>query len=125
MAKGLAREGFDRDLRHGEAREDAFVHVLLRSRVEIKSDGKCRETGNVFIEYQQKGRPSGIAVSTAGLWAIEVDDTVWVVLPTERIKALARLAVQQGRKKFGGDGDQYLGALVPVEWLVRPVRPTP
>jgi hypothetical protein len=123
VTDGLAREGFDRDLRHGEAREDAFVHVLLRSRVEVKSDGQCQRTGNVFIEYKQKGRPSGIATTEAHWYAIEVLTEHWVLVPTDSLKHLTRRAIKENRTKHGGDNDQYLGALVPVEWLVRPLRP--
>lgn len=47
---------FDKDLRFGEAREDAFVHVLLKSKVEHKTDRKCPETGNVAVEFEQRCR---------------------------------------------------------------------
>ncbi len=118
MAKGLARSGFDIDLRDGQAREDAFVHVFLKARVEHKSDEKCRYTGNLFVEYEQHGRPSGIAVTEADWWATEFDDDSWVIIPTERMKELARRAVQEGRAAAGGDDDNYKGALVPIEWVV-------
>ncbi len=124
MTDGVAREGFDIDLRHGEAREQAFVHVVLRARVEHKSDGACRHTGNVFVEYRQKGRPSGISLTEADWYAFEVDDNVWVFLPTARLRALVKLAGQQGRTAPGGDFNQYMGALIPREWLIEPLAPT-
>lgn len=123
MSSGLARQGFDLDLRHGEAREGALVHELLRSRVEVKSDGQARRTGQVFVEYADRGRPSGIAVTTAARWAFEVDDDHWVIVPTERVREAARRALREGRRAVGGDFDRCDGALVPVEWLVR--KPTP
>lgn len=122
MSEGLAREGFDKDLAFGESRESAFVEAITRARVEIKSDQKARVTGNVFIEYRQKGRPSGISTSVAEWWAIEVDDDAWFVIRTSRLRALARRALETGRRSHGGDGNQYEGALVPVEWLGRPWR---
>lgn len=72
MADGLAGEGFDVDLRYGQAREDALVQVFLRSRVEVKSDRQAARTGNVFVEFKQKGRPSGLAVTMADWWAFEL-----------------------------------------------------
>src|SRR3954453_15363385 len=45
MSEGLAREGWDLDLRHGASRENALVHLLLRSHVEVKSDGLAAQTG--------------------------------------------------------------------------------
>lgn len=123
MTQGLARAGFDIDLRHGEAGEQAFVHVFLKAKVEHKRDDKCRVTGNVFIEYKQKGRPSGIAVTTANWWAIEYDEECWVIVPTDRLKALARQAAKEPRRLVkGGDNNLYDGVLVPIEWLVRPFK---
>lgn len=123
MSEGLAREGFDIDLRHGEAREDAFVHVFLKARVEHKSDDKCRKTGNLFVEFRQKGRPSGIQTTTADWWAFEYDRDCWLIVPTERLKAVARQAYKEGRIARGGDYNNYEGILVPIEWLVCPWRP--
>jgi len=118
MAIELARAGFDLDLRHGEAREDALVHTLLRSRVEVKSDGACRRTGNLFVEYRQAGRPSGISVTTAERWAFEYDDDCWLVVPTSVVRDMARRALAEERRVLGGDFDRSEGALVPIRWLV-------
>jgi hypothetical protein len=116
MSDGLAREGFDMDLAHGEARETAFVQALQSCHVEHKSDQKVRVTGNVFVEYRQKGRPSGIATTEAEWYAIEYADDAWIVVRTSLLKALARRAP----KRHGGDFNQYEGALVPITHLIRP-----
>lgn len=113
---------FDKDLRFGEAREDAFVHVLLRSRVEHKRDRKCAFTGNVAVEYEQRFadgdiRPSGIAVSRAGFYAIEYDAEHWLLLPLEALKELAREAIRQERDRWIGDGENHHNALIPFEWF--------
>ena len=118
MAVHLARAGFDLDLRHGEAREDALVHAMLGTHVEVKSDGRCRYTGNVFVEFRHRGRPSGLATTTAERWAIEYDDDAWLIVPTDRVRDLARRALAEERRALGGDEDQSEGALVPVRWFV-------
>src|SRR3954454_12200058 len=117
MSEGLAREGFDVDLRHGLARENALVHLLLRAHVEVKSDGRCAETGRLFIEYRHNGRPSGIAVTTADRWAFEFDEDCWLIVPTNRLRAIARLAYRRGRIARGGDHNRSEGVLVPITWL--------
>jgi hypothetical protein len=123
MAEGLAREGFDVDLRFGETRESAFVQAISRCHVECKSDQKARVTGNVFIETHQKPRtgewrPSGINTSVADWWAIEYDDDAWIVVRRPLLKALAAHA----QSVHGGDENRYRGRLIPVEWLVTPWR---
>jgi hypothetical protein len=125
VADQHAREGFDKDLRFGEAREDAFVNMLLQAKVEHKSDQICRRTGNVFVEYSQRGRPSGIAVTTADWWSFEVNENIWLFVPVEHVKDVARDALRKGRGAVGGDFNRYAGVLVPVMWLImREVRQT-
>ena len=123
MSDGLSREGFDIDLRFGQQAEGECMRLLLLRAgiefIEVKADEKARSTGNVFIEYRQRGRPSGIAVTTAQLYAIRISPLHWVWLPTERLKGLARLAYKQRRLACGGDYNRYEGVLVPLEWLVR------
>lgn len=121
MTEGRSGAGFDIDLRNGQAREDALVYVFLRALVEVKSDRKARETGNVFVEYRQPSGLSGIATTTAQWWAFEIDDDVWILVPTEKLRALARVAWRDPRRrKKGGDFNNYDGVLVPVAWLVKP-----
>ena len=115
-------ETFDIDLREGKAREDAFVHVFLRSRVEHKRDHKYAQTGNLAIEYEQvcsdgETRPSGIACTEADYWATEFLDSLWLVVPTPKVKDLARLAIKQGHHKWIGDGKNHHNALVPIQWF--------
>lgn len=119
----MAYETFDIDLRDGKAREDAFVHVLLRSRVEHKRDKKAVRTGNIAIEIAQKcydgdHRESGVMVTDAQFFAIEFAPECWVILPTEYVKKLARLGIQQDRHRWIGDGGNHLNVLIPIEWFV-------
>lgn len=120
MATGYARAGFDIDLRHGQSREDAFARVLGEARVEIKSDAIARRTGNLFVEYRQKGRPSGIAVTEADYWAFEYDDDCWLVVPTDRLLEVARdiYANRPDLRRSGGDFNRYDGVLVPIHRLL-------
>lgn len=118
MTAGIARKGFDLDLRYGVEREDALANVLTMSTVEVKSDRKCRDTGNVFIEVSQRSGPSGLSTTTASHWAIEVYDGVWVLLTTAYLKRVVRVAAFHGRKVVGGDFNRQVGVIVPVAWLV-------
>lgn len=120
MTNGPARAGFDLDLRHGQLREGALAEILsLRygDRIEVKSDGRCRRTGRLFVEYEQKGRPSGIATTDAEWWAFEYYDDCWLVIPTIVLRRLARRALRAGLTALGGDDNLYRGALVPLDWL--------
>lgn len=117
-------ETFDKDLREGKAREDAFVHVLLRSRVEHKRDKKAARTGNVAIEVAQKCRDgehhhAGVFATDAEYFAVEFFPECWLLMPTEYVRILARRAMKEDRHRWIGDGENHLNALVPIEWFVR------
>lgn len=123
MSVGLSNGGFDLDLRQGKLREGALGKLLAATAktVEVKSDRKCRNSGNLFVEYRQKGRPSGIATTTADYWAFEFDVDNWLIVPTEKLRQIARKIYRRSPRNrvHGGDFDQYEGVLLPVAMLVR------
>ena len=127
MTTGVARAGFDLDLLHGEAKEGALAYALTKARVEVKADAKCRETGNLAVEYETRYRdgskkPSGISVTEAEWWAFEIEDDTWLLLETVRLKDFARRAIEAGRHKWAGDDNRFHLALVPLAWTV-PAKP--
>lgn len=120
MTRGLARAGFDLDLRHGKIREAEVRRILARSRIELKSDGKAQETGNLYIEFRCRGRKSGIAVSTAEYWMIEYATGAFVLMPYWLLRRMAAKAYREGKIVRGGDQDATEGILVPLLWVLYP-----
>jgi hypothetical protein len=118
VTRGHSGAGFDLDLLEGQRREAALWNLLIDATVEVKSDKKQRETGNVFIEFRQHGRPSGLAVSTARWWAIEFYPDCWVLLPRQRLRLIAIRAYRTFGPRKGGDFDEFEGVIIPVGWLV-------
>ena len=63
------RKKFDIDLQFGSIREDKIADMLTNKKIEVKSErGKWMETGNICIEYQSYGKPSGIEATEADFW---------------------------------------------------------
>lgn len=132
MTAGQSRKGFDLDLRDGLMKEGELASVLSLSgpRIEVKTDYRACETGNVFLEYEQAGaptftpRPSGVAITVAEWWVTVLmhRDRIQCVLvnPTDYIKKVGRIAYSKGRMANGGDNNLYRGVLVPLGWLLRP-----
>jgi hypothetical protein len=87
-------------------------------KVELKSESWLWErTGNIAIEYQQNGKPSGIAVTEADYWVHELkrdgETLVYLMFPVERLKALAREAYRAGHyHEGGGDGGRFCNVLI-------------
>ena len=60
---------FDLDLQYGEIREDKVREMLEGKKVEVKSErGMWMKTGNIAIEYQSYGKPSGIKATESDYW---------------------------------------------------------
>ena len=130
MTEGrLTRAGARHDIELFADREAAFLS-LVRERnvfVEVKSDQRTRDTGNVFVEYAQDTlgcgiwKASGIAASDADYWVEEFDEDCWIVVPPRRIRILVKHWARRGRKRRGGDFNHHKGVIVPVASIVYPL----
>lgn len=112
---------FDIDLSYGKEREHSFAS-MLGSKIEVKSDRQARKTGNVYVEYESRGKPGGIEATDADFWAQEVDDDVFIVMPVERLRKIVNRRLDKYGATLGGDGKTSKGALVRVTELVKPVQ---
>jgi len=63
------RKKFDLDLEYGKVREQAIADMLQDKKIEVKSERDVwQHTGNIAIEYESYGKPSGIAATEADYW---------------------------------------------------------
>ena len=86
----MKNSDWDIDLRDGELGESKLADLLHMDTIEVKTDRRWMETGNLFIEescfYQGSGswQPSGIAVSKASHWAFVLDNNV-IITPIDHL----------------------------------------
>ena len=63
------RKKFDIDLEYGQVREKQVADMLQDKKIEVKSErGMWQKTGNIAIEYQSYGKPSGIEATESDYW---------------------------------------------------------
>jgi hypothetical protein len=63
------RKKFDIDLEYGKIRERHVADMLQDKKIEVKSErGMWQNTGNIAIEYESYGKPSGISATEADYW---------------------------------------------------------
>jgi hypothetical protein len=98
--------------------------IELAPRLELKSESwQWEQTGNIAVEYEWNGQPSGIAATQADWWVHELlrDDRTLVYLwfPVKRLKDLAHIAIKNGRARIGGDGDRSRIALISLREILR------
>lgn len=82
---------WDIDLRAGEVGESKIADLLSLDTVEVKTDRRWKDTGNLYIETEcyyknsQSWEFSGLSVSKATHWAFVLEDSVLIV-PLFRLK---------------------------------------
>ena len=111
------RKKFDLDLQYGEVREDKIADMLQNKKIEVKRDLKAKETGNIFIEYESRGKPSGLASTQSDFYCFVVED-LHIMLPTSQLKDIARSYIGTGRDVRGGDNNTSKGILLRLKDLI-------
>jgi hypothetical protein len=115
-------KGFDLDLADGEFAEGKLA-ILLREAgqyIEVKAERRAVSTGNVYVEFEYRGEPSGIATTWSTWWAVEVAPDIWVIMLTDRLKELCREQVRYCHSrgwepyKKGGDDKASRGVALPM-----------
>jgi len=120
MTTGLSGRGWDLDLHDGKEQENELRRILGDSKLELKTDKKCPETGNVFIELSQTSGPSGFNVTESEYWAFQYMDGRFLLIPVSHLRDMVRLACKLNYRAMGGDDDKQKGVLIPIGWLTRP-----
>ena len=60
---------FDIDLKYGQIREQNVQDMFSKCQIEVKSERSWwKKTGNIAIEYEYRGKPSGIYATTSDYW---------------------------------------------------------
>ena len=81
------RKKFDLDLMYGEIREEKIAAMLTDKKVEVKSERDIwQNTGNICIEYESWGKPSGIRATESDYWFHNLCTVSYthLTLPTNR-----------------------------------------
>lgn len=88
--------------------------MLGGDKVEVKSDRLARKTGNVFVEFESRGKESGIITTTADWWVIELGEDVFIIMPTSRLREITNNKLKSRGYVRGGDGGTSKGVLIPI-----------
>ena len=101
------RKKFDIDLEYGQVREKLVADMLQDKKIEVKSErDKWQKTGNIAIEYECYGKPSGISSTEADYWFHNLcigDDTFCtLVFKVDNLKKLIN-KLDYKRSVSGGD----------------------
>ena len=103
------RKKFDIDLEYGKVREQQVADMLQDKKIEVKSERDVwQKTGNIAIEYECYGKPSGINATESDYWFHNLcigDETfATIVFDTESLKRIIA-NLDSKRSVSGGDNN--------------------
>jgi len=103
------RKKFDLDLEYGQVREDKIAEMLQDKKIEVKSERDIwQTTGNIAIEYESWGKPSGIRATESDYWFhnLCIGDRIFcsLVFDTEVLKKIVD-KLDTFRTVSGGDNN--------------------
>lgn len=112
---------FAHDLAFGEKAEDWTKDIFENGKkVEVKYDRIAHRTGNIFIEYESRNKPSGIATTDADYWVYKIEKTECaIILPINYLKERLRYYYEHNMYLInGGDEDTSKGFLIPIDKIL-------
>lgn len=116
---------FRHDLKVGHKGERYLAAVLEGATIEVKADSWIRRTRNIAVEYESRGKPSGIATTEADYWCFIFDSEeakkTFIMVDTDKLKDIAREYLQKGSIKKMGDEDTSTSVLIPLCEFMRMV----
>ena len=103
------RKKFDIDLEYGKVREQMVADMLQDKKIEVKSERDVwQKTGNIAIEYECYGKPSGINATESDYWfhnlCIGEDTFATIVFDTNSLKRIIA-NLDKKRSVSGGDNN--------------------
>jgi len=103
------RKKFDIDLEYGKVREQMVADMLQDKKIEVKSERDVwQKTGNIAIEYECYGKPSGINATESDYWFHNLcigDETfATIVFDTNSLKRIIA-NLDSKRSVSGGDNN--------------------
>ena len=109
---------FTKDLSYGKKHEKLVMKSM--ENFELKTDRMAHKTGNVYVEFQSRGKDSGIRTSKSDTWIFKIvskgDRHLFSIhIPLTRLK---KLVSKDYRVVLGGDNLTSKGYLVPMTDLI-------
>ena len=109
---------FSKDLSYGKKHEKLVMKSM--ENFELKTDRMAHKTGNVYVEFQSRGRDSGIRASKSDTWIFKIvskgDRHLFSIqIPLTRLR---KLVSKDYRVVPGGDNLTSRGYLVPLTDLI-------
>lgn len=114
-------QNFDIDLLRGLNGEVEALDILT-GKLEVKTDFRAYKTGNLAIEIECHGKPSGIQTSEADWWLFNIRipnaEPMMVIISLSRLKKLVSRHLHMNHHVMGGDKKASKLVIIPVSEVI-------
>ena len=114
---------FKYDLLVGLEYEGKVADMLRNKKVEVKTDFIAHKTGNIAIEFQSRGKPSGISITEADYYVYLIPfaplSEIMIVAKVSELKKITRIFGKQNGVKTMGDSNTSKSVLIPIKRLFK------
>lgn len=105
----------------GQLKEHEIAQIFSNKKIEVKTDFMAQETGNIALEYESRGKPSGISITEADFYAYCLPlanfQNIIIFMEINELKRLAREYWSKGNIKKMGDENTSVSVLIPLNKL--------
>ena len=112
---------FDIDLKYGQVREKQVSNIFANKIIEVKTERDWWEkTGNIALEYECNGKPSGISATQSDYWihilAKGNKNHCMLVFEVSRLKKIID-KYKDTHTRMVGDGGRSKCVILPIKKL--------
>ena len=116
-----ANKKFDIDLKYGQIRENHVSSMFGDKKIEIKTERDWwYKTGNIALEYECNGKPSGISATQSDYWihilAKGNKNHCMLVFEVSRLKKIIN-KYKDTHTRMVGDGGRSKCVILPIKKL--------
>ena len=117
----MINKKFDIDLKYGQLREKQVHDIFSNKKIEVKTERDWwHKTGNIALEYECNGRPSGIDATESDYW-IQIlakgnKNHCMLVFEVPELKKIVKKYKDQYTKMVG-DGNRSKCVILPIRKL--------
>ena len=110
---------FDIDLKYGQMREKQVSNIFANKKIEVKTERDWWDkTGNIALEYECNGKPSGINATTSDYWihilAKGKKNHCMIVFEVSRLKKIVN-QYKETHTRMVGDRNASKCVLLPIK----------
>lgn len=113
------KKKFRKDLERGNVQQSLVMDIFEGESFEIKSDFMAHRTGNIAIEFQCRGKDSGIRKTESDHWVYKITKPdIIIIFNTSKLRKFVEENMDKYKIIMGGDDNSSKMMLIPIKEIL-------